>query len=180
MNMTRSPLTPHDSKYLPTPPVQLPQRTYKSVVSAAQGRIAVSQQEFQPAVVVERTVSACEQHWISQVLLGPWCPLCNKHRGDGFTSFLQAAISKYLPAKNFYKVSDKDWTLEDGRTNFCEISRFIMWFLSWTKWIHFTPSCNCSLWTTLIFFSYLCPCICRRLLLACFPTKMVFKNRPFK
>lgn len=64
--------TPYDdSKYLPIPPVQLPQRTYKSAVPAAQGRIAVSQQAFQPAVVVERKVSACEQRWISQALLGP-------------------------------------------------------------------------------------------------------------
>jgi hypothetical protein len=60
-----------DPKYLPIPPVQLPQRTYKSVVSAAQGRIAISLQAFQPTVVVERKVSACGQYWISQVLLGP-------------------------------------------------------------------------------------------------------------
>lgn len=170
--------------------MQLPQRTYKSVVSAAQGRIAVSQQAFQPAVVVERKVSACEQRWISQVPLGPWCPHCKKHRGDWFTLFLQAAILKYLPAKNFkspIKVSNKDLTLKYGRTNFYKISRFIMWFTrhhrwsqSRTRWIHFTASCNFSLRPILKFFSHLCPCICRGPLPSRFPTKMFYKSRPFK
>lgn len=69
---TRFCVTPdEDSKYLQIPPAQLPQRTDKSAVSAAQGRIAISQQAFQPEVVVERKVSTCEQHWIYQVLLGP-------------------------------------------------------------------------------------------------------------
>jgi len=91
-----------DTEHSPIPPEQLPLQIYKSVVLAAQGKTAATQQACKPEVEEGRRALPCEQHWIYRALPGPEYPHCKRNHTDRLQrsvhSLLGADISENLVA----------------------------------------------------------------------------------